>query len=130
MVWWIYSPFCVTAKVTKLVGHSPPLFLSPMNLVTFAGTQNGQFQGVLPVRNQTVQVKIKILIWTCLLILLKYIEKQEQSGQVQFRIVIFTCIDNHKNTKNNKVIERIRGNTVFFFVIFLEILTQVTKKYN
>jgi hypothetical protein len=37
-----YSPFCVTAKVTKLIGLSPPLFLSPTNLVTFAGTQNGE----------------------------------------------------------------------------------------
>jgi hypothetical protein len=42
----IYSPFCVTAKVTKLIGLSPPLFLSPTNLVTFAGTQNGEL--ILP----------------------------------------------------------------------------------
>jgi hypothetical protein len=38
----MYSPLSVTAKVTKLIGLSPPLFLSPMNLVTFAGTQNGE----------------------------------------------------------------------------------------
>jgi hypothetical protein len=37
-----YSPFCVTAIVTKLIGPSLPLFLSPMNLVIFAGTQNGE----------------------------------------------------------------------------------------
>jgi hypothetical protein len=34
----------VTAKVTKLIGLSPPLFLSPTNLVTFAGTQNGEYK--------------------------------------------------------------------------------------
>ncbi len=33
----------MTAKVTKLFGLSPPLFLSPTNLVTFAGTQNGEY---------------------------------------------------------------------------------------
>jgi hypothetical protein len=32
----------VAAKVIKLIGLSPPLFLSPTNLVTFAGTQNGE----------------------------------------------------------------------------------------
>jgi hypothetical protein len=32
----------VTAKVTKLTGLSPPLFLSPINLVIFAGTQYGE----------------------------------------------------------------------------------------
>ncbi len=37
-----YSPFCVTAKVTKLIGLSTPLFLSPTNLDTFAGTRNGE----------------------------------------------------------------------------------------
>ncbi len=41
-----------------------------------------------------LQVKITILNWTCLLIPLKYMENQEQSGQVQFRIVIFTCTSN------------------------------------
>jgi hypothetical protein len=38
----IYSSFCVTAKVTNLIGLSPPLFLSPMNLDTFGRTQNGE----------------------------------------------------------------------------------------
>jgi hypothetical protein len=37
-----YSPFCVTAKVIKLIGLNPPLFLSPTNLITFASTQNGE----------------------------------------------------------------------------------------
>jgi hypothetical protein len=37
-----YSPFCVPAKVTKLIGLKRPPFLSPTNLVTFAGTQNGE----------------------------------------------------------------------------------------
>jgi hypothetical protein len=34
-------PFFVPAKVIKLVGLTSPRFLSPTNLVTFAGTQNG-----------------------------------------------------------------------------------------
>jgi hypothetical protein len=42
--------------------------------------------------NFNLQVKITILNWTCLLIPPKYMENQEQSGQVQFRTVIFTCI--------------------------------------
>jgi hypothetical protein len=37
-----YSPFCVPAKVSKLVGLTRPPFLSPTNLITFAGTQNGE----------------------------------------------------------------------------------------
>ncbi len=37
-------------------------------------------------------MKITIPNWTCLLIPLKYMKNQEQSGQVQIRIVIFTCI--------------------------------------
>jgi hypothetical protein len=37
-----YSPFCVPAKVTKLVGLTRPPFLSPTNLITFASTQNGE----------------------------------------------------------------------------------------
>ncbi len=36
-----YSPFCVLAKVTKLVGLKSKGGLSPTNLVTFAVTQNG-----------------------------------------------------------------------------------------
>ncbi len=38
----IYSPFCVPAKVTKLVGLKNKGGLSPINLVTFAVTQNGE----------------------------------------------------------------------------------------
>jgi hypothetical protein len=38
----MYSPFCVPAKVIKLVGLTRPPFLSPTNLITFAGTQNGE----------------------------------------------------------------------------------------
>jgi hypothetical protein len=37
-----YSPFCVTAKVIKLIGLTRPPFLSPTNLITFACTQNGE----------------------------------------------------------------------------------------
>jgi hypothetical protein len=40
----IYSPFCVQAKIIKLVGLTRPPFLSPTNLVTFAGTQNGEYE--------------------------------------------------------------------------------------
>ncbi len=39
-----YSPFCVQAKVIKLVGLRRPPFLSPTNLLTFAGTQNGEYK--------------------------------------------------------------------------------------
>jgi hypothetical protein len=41
-VWIDYSPFCVPAKVIKLVGLTRPPFLSPTNLITFAVTQNGE----------------------------------------------------------------------------------------
>jgi hypothetical protein len=37
-----YSPFCVQAKIIKLVGLKNGGRLSPSNLVTFAGTQNGK----------------------------------------------------------------------------------------
>jgi hypothetical protein len=36
------SPFCVPAKVIKLVGLKNSGRLSPTNLITFAGTQNGE----------------------------------------------------------------------------------------
>jgi hypothetical protein len=36
------SPFCVPAKVTKLIGLKRPPFLSPTNLIIFACTQNGE----------------------------------------------------------------------------------------
>ncbi len=39
----LYSPFCVTAKVIKLVGLKNGGRLSPTNLITFAGTQNGEY---------------------------------------------------------------------------------------
>jgi hypothetical protein len=35
------SPFCVQAKIIKLVGLKNGGRLSPINLVTFACTQNG-----------------------------------------------------------------------------------------
>ncbi len=38
-----YSPFCVQAKIIKLVGLKNGGRLSPINLVTFAGTQNGEY---------------------------------------------------------------------------------------
>jgi hypothetical protein len=38
-----YSQFCVPAKVIKLVGLTRPPFLSPTNLITFAGTKNGEY---------------------------------------------------------------------------------------
>ncbi len=37
-----YSPFCVTAKVIKLVGLKNGGRVSPTNFITFAGTQNGE----------------------------------------------------------------------------------------
>jgi hypothetical protein len=37
-----YSPFCVQAKIIKLVGLKNGGRLSPINLVTFAGPQNGE----------------------------------------------------------------------------------------
>jgi hypothetical protein len=37
-----YSPFCVQAKIIKLVWLKNGGRLSPINLVTFAGTQNGE----------------------------------------------------------------------------------------
>jgi hypothetical protein len=39
----LYSPFCVQAKIIKLVGLKNGGRLSPINLVTFAGTQNGEY---------------------------------------------------------------------------------------
>jgi hypothetical protein len=39
-----YSPFCVQAKIIKLVGLKNGGRLSPINLVTFAGTQNGVYR--------------------------------------------------------------------------------------
>jgi hypothetical protein len=36
------SPFCVQAKIIKLVGLKNGGRLSEINLVTFAGTQNGE----------------------------------------------------------------------------------------
>jgi hypothetical protein len=36
------SPFCVQAKIIKLVGLKYGGRLSPINLVTFAGPQNGE----------------------------------------------------------------------------------------
>jgi hypothetical protein len=38
----IHSPFCVQAKIIKLVGLKNGGRLSPINLVTFAGTNNGE----------------------------------------------------------------------------------------
>jgi hypothetical protein len=38
-----YSPFCVPAKVIKLVGLKNGGRVSPTNLITFAGTQNGEY---------------------------------------------------------------------------------------
>ncbi len=40
---FFYSPFCVEAKIIKLVGLKNGGRLSPINLVTFAGTQNGEY---------------------------------------------------------------------------------------
>ncbi len=36
------TPFCVPAKVTKLIGLKNNRILCLFNLVTFAGTQNGE----------------------------------------------------------------------------------------
>jgi hypothetical protein len=38
------SPFCVPAKVTKLIGLKRPPFLCPTNLIIFACTQNGELK--------------------------------------------------------------------------------------
>jgi hypothetical protein len=40
----LYSPFCVQAKIIKLVGLKNGGRLSPINLVTFAGTQNSELE--------------------------------------------------------------------------------------
>jgi hypothetical protein len=37
-------PFCVQAKVTKFIGLKNKGGLSPINLVTFAWTQNGELE--------------------------------------------------------------------------------------
>jgi hypothetical protein len=42
-----YSPFSVQAKVIKLVGLKRPPFLSPTNLITFACTQNGEYDNII-----------------------------------------------------------------------------------
>ncbi len=45
-----HSPFCVPAKLIKLVGLTRPPFLSPIDsvdlidLIIFAGTQNGEYK--------------------------------------------------------------------------------------
>ncbi len=39
----IYSPFYVPAKVSKLVGLKNGGRVRPIDLVTFAGTQNGEY---------------------------------------------------------------------------------------
>ncbi len=39
----ILRPFCIPAKVTKLVGLKNGGLVSPTNLITFAGTQNGEY---------------------------------------------------------------------------------------
>jgi hypothetical protein len=39
-----YSPFCVQATIIELVGLRNGGRLSPINLVTFAGTQNGEYK--------------------------------------------------------------------------------------
>ncbi len=44
LVSFFYSPFCVQAKIIKLVGLKNGGRLSPINLVTFAGTQNGEYK--------------------------------------------------------------------------------------
>jgi hypothetical protein len=37
-----YSPFCVPSKVIKLVGLKNGGRVSPIDLIIFAGTQNGE----------------------------------------------------------------------------------------
>jgi hypothetical protein len=39
-----YLPFCVPAKITKLIGLKRPPFLSPTNIINFACTQNGELR--------------------------------------------------------------------------------------
>jgi hypothetical protein len=51
----IYSPFCVPANVTKLIGLQRPPFLSPTNLIIFACTQNGEL------KNNIITVDFKII---------------------------------------------------------------------
>jgi hypothetical protein len=46
-----YTPFCVQAKIIKLVGLKNGGRLSPINLVTFAGTQNGEYTFILTICN-------------------------------------------------------------------------------
>jgi hypothetical protein len=40
--WFSEVKYFECRKGTKLIGPSPPLFLNPVNLVTFAGAQNSQ----------------------------------------------------------------------------------------
>jgi hypothetical protein len=47
MILTFNSPFCVQAKIIKLVGLKNGGRLSPINLVTFAGTQNGEYENFM-----------------------------------------------------------------------------------
>jgi hypothetical protein len=49
------------------------------------------FSGLQKFLKVSIQAKIDFLNWSCLLILLKYMENQVQSGQIQLRKSIFTC---------------------------------------
>jgi hypothetical protein len=55
----IYSPFCVPAKVTKLIGLKRQPFLSQTNLIIFVCTQNGEFPTFILISDLCCLVKIK-----------------------------------------------------------------------
>jgi hypothetical protein len=55
------SPFCVQAKIIKLVGLKNGGRLSPINLVIFAGTQNGEY--IYKFRNSSLEMSYIKILW-------------------------------------------------------------------
>ncbi len=58
-----YSPFCVQAKIIKLVGLKNGGRLSPINLVTFAGTQNGEYQFSIDFKKNGQKIVIELAVY-------------------------------------------------------------------
>jgi hypothetical protein len=54
----------VPAKIIKLVGLTRPPFLTPTNLITFAGTQNGEYKFFLCIKTnhqKSLNISLRIL---------------------------------------------------------------------